>query len=186
MPSEVAYLSGVPVAPVVPVEAIATVKKPPSPRVSSQLEPFIADRNAGRPMRENTADAYRHHVRAFIDVLGDMPVDEVTYETATKLRDTLLKLPRNRNKKAGYRDLTVKQLLKLKVPDSEKWQGKTVSELMAALKTLFSWLKVKRLIEVNPFTGVIVATDSQSYASLTPTDLTTVLLASCIDLAPAL
>ena len=39
---------------------------------------------------------------------------------------------------------------------------------MAALKTLFNWLKVKRLIEVNPFDGVIVATDSQSYASLTP------------------
>jgi len=65
-------------------------------------------------------------------------------------------------------------MLKLDIPDSEKLQGRTVAELMAALKTLFNWLKVKRLIEVNPFDGVIVATDSQSYASLTPADLTTV------------
>ena len=125
-------------------------------------------------MRENTADAYRHHVRAFIDVLGDMPVDEVSYETATKLRDTLLKLPRNRNKKKAYRDLTVKQLLKLDIPDSDKLQGRTVGEIIAALKTLFNWLKVKRLIEINPFDGVMVAPDSQSYAILTPADLTKV------------
>jgi len=58
-------------------------------------------------MRENTANAYRHHVRAFIDVLSDLPVDEVSYETATKLRDTLLKLPKNRNKKAAYREADV-------------------------------------------------------------------------------
>ena len=85
-----------------------------------------------------------------------------------------VQLPRNRNKKKAYRDLTVKQLLKLKVRDSEKLQGRTVSELMAALKTLFSWLKGKRLVKVNPFDGVIVATDSQSYATLSPADLTTV------------
>ena len=88
-PSEPSYLSSVPVAPVDPAEPVASVKKPRGPRISSQLETFIADRNAGRPMRENTAAAYRQHVRAFIDVLGDLPVDEVSYETATKLRDTL-------------------------------------------------------------------------------------------------
>ena len=170
-PSEPSYLSG---APVVRVEPIASIVKPQGPRIKSQLEPFIDDRNAGRPMRENTADAYRGHVRAFTDVLGDLPVDEVSYETATQLRDTLLKLPKNRNKKKEYRDLTVKQLLKLDIPDSEKLQGRTVGEIIAALKTLFDWLKVKRLLEVNPFDGVIVASNSQSYASLSPTDLTTV------------
>ena len=82
-------------------------------------------------MRENTADAYRQHVRAFVDVLGDMPVDEVSYETATQLGDTLLRLPKNRNKKKKYCDLTVKQMLKLGIPDSDKLQGRTVSELMA-------------------------------------------------------
>ena len=50
--------------------------------------------------------------------------------------------------KKAYRDLTVKQMLKLNIPDSEKLQGRTVGELIAALKTLFDWLEVKRLIEV--------------------------------------
>ena len=70
------YHTGNPAAPVAPAKPAATLKKPRRPRISSQLEPFIADRNAGRPMRENTADAYRYHVRSFIDVLGDMPVDD--------------------------------------------------------------------------------------------------------------
>ena len=125
-------------------------------------------------MSENTADAYRQHVRAFVDVLGDMPVDQVSYETATTLRDKLLKLPKNRNKKPEYRDLTVKKLLKLDIPDSDKLQGRTVSEIIAALKTMFNWLQVKRLVTVNPFDGVIVATVSRSYASFTPADLTAI------------
>ena len=50
--------------------------------------------------------------------------------------------------KKAYRDLTVKQMLKLNIPDSEKLQGRTVGELIAALKTLFDWLEVNRLIEV--------------------------------------
>ena len=173
-PSEPSYLTDVTVVPAELAEPPAAIRKPRSPRISSQLEPFLSDRNAGRLMRENTADAYRQHVRAFIDVLGDLPVDEVSYETATTLRDKLLKLPKNRNKKPAYRDLTVKQMLRLKIPDSDKLQGRTVSEIIAALKTLFDWLKVKRLVTVNPFDGVIVATVSRSYANLTPADLTAI------------
>jgi hypothetical protein len=174
-PSEPSYLTASPVgAPVAPAEPAAAIRKPRGPRISSQLEPFLKDRNAGRPMRDNTADAYRQHVRPFVDVLGDLPVDEVSYATATKLRDTLLRLPKNRDKKKQYRDLTVKQMLRRDIPNSDKLQGRTVSEIIAALKTLFDWLKVKRLIEVNPFDGVIVATDSQSYASLSSADLTAV------------
>ena len=136
---------------------------PKGPRIRDVLEDFLEDHTSGRPIRENTVEGYRQHVRAFTDVLGDMPVATVTYHDARRLRDTLLKLPKNRNKAAAYRDNTVAEILTMEIPEGKCLQGRTVSEIVAALRTLFKWLLDTRKITHNPFDGLRVATDSKSY-----------------------
>lgn len=144
---------------------------PRGPLASTVLKPFLADRSAGRALRATTIEAYKGHMTAFTDVLGDIPVDAVSYDDVTRLRDTLLLMPKNRHRVARYRGLTADELVQLKVPQAERLQGRTVQEILAALRTVFQWLVVKKTITSNPFEGVLVATKSTPHALLTPNDI---------------
>ncbi|MEM8563242.1 MAG: site-specific integrase [Pseudomonadota bacterium] len=146
--------------------------QPPSgPPISEVVNEFLEDRSAGRKLAKTTKDGYRQHVQAFIDVLGDRRVDTVTYDDAKELRDTLLKLPKNRKKIRAYRDKAVSEILAMDIPEVERLQSKTVGEIIGHIKTIFTWLKQTGKLTQNPFEALKVAVTSQSYPPYEPDDL---------------
>ena len=142
-----------------------------SPRISEVVEGFLSDRARGRGIRPATADGYRQFVQAFIVVVGDMRVGEVSYDHATEFRDRLFSYPKNRNKSKSYRDKTEAELAAMTIPKDDCLNGHTINNHIGHLKVLFGWLESKRTIERNPFKGVAVAYSAESYAEYSAGDL---------------
>lgn len=142
-----------------------------SPRVSDVVEDFLSDRGRGRGLRDTTADGYRQFVQAFVAVMGDMRVGEVSYDHATEFRDRLFSYPKHRNKSKKYRDRTEAEPSAMKIPKDDCLHGHTISNHIGHLKVMFGWLESKRTIERNPFKGVEVAYGAESYAAYSADDL---------------
>lgn len=88
-------------------------------------------------------------------MFGDIPINAIDQEMAEYLRDVLIQLPPNRTRLSGWKNLSIKQILKKK---SEKTiSAKTVNTSLERISALFEWAKVRGVIPVNPFVGLKVA-----------------------------
>lgn len=143
--------------------------------MSEWLEPFIAARIKSKNIRANTQENYRQHASAFLFVIGDIAVADVSVEHAEQFRDTLLRLPTHRNKRLAYIGLSADVLVDLEVPENERPPGRTVSEHLTSMSTIFGWLKKhRRVVPENPFEEVATPHESKSYSEFEPEDLTAI------------
>lgn len=154
----------VPIAPIDPAAPVAVIT---TPLASEVVEPFLADKEAGKPISKGSIAAYRANMSTLVEILGDVPVGSITYDDVTRLRDTLLKLPKHRSRSERYKHLSLNELLALNVPQSETLSGRAVKETINSIKSVWKWLVIRGTVTLNPFAGVITATDSKSYKPFT-------------------
>jgi len=90
------------------------------------------------------------------EILGDPPIDEITYEMAEKIRDIIIQLPPNRSRSPEWRNLSIEAILKKK-PEHTVAQ-KTVNQYLIRTSSLFEWAVNRNIIQVNPFKGIKIKT----------------------------
>jgi len=156
-------------------EPQATATPPTTPdRISDNVDAFLADKQAGRPISDKTVQAYRDSIQLFIDVMGNRTASELTYKDGTEFRDKLSQLPANRKKKKLYRDKSITELLTLGVPSEDCLKSKTISDTIIYLKNYLSWLVKAGITKKNPFEGVTIDVTMKSYTAYTIDDLNTI------------
>lgn len=141
-------------------------------RFSEHLEAFLADKKSAKDtIKETTLDAYRANASLFVDVMGDRVISELTYRDCTDFRDQLTQIPTNRKKRKAYRDKSIPELIAMKLPRDECLKSKTISETLLNLKSYGDWLVKTDVIPKNPFDGVSIEVESESYEAYTVDDL---------------
>lgn len=126
-----------------------------TPLIDSIIEDFLSDHLAGKGIGKDAIEGYRTSIRDLQDVLGNVTVKSISYDDGCKFRDTLLKLPKNRNKLKQFKDLSIPEILQLSLPpEIERISGVTVAGRMTNCKTIFDWLVARRIIDQNPFSNI--------------------------------
>ncbi|MDP5217861.1 site-specific integrase [Ruegeria sp. 2205SS24-7] len=87
-------------------------------------------------------------------ITDDKPPALMTKADAQKVKDVLLRLPKNRNKAALTRDLTLDEMLELKGVDIIS--ARTVNAYMSAMQTFSKWAVDNGYATENYFTGMRV------------------------------
>ncbi len=98
---------------------------------------------------EKTLRGYKSHLDTFLDIIGDIPVNEITSKRAREAVATLKQLPPNRNKLSAYRSLSIAAIIELKPPKT--LSNTTVKLHINRAKALFGFGKDEQLCTLNPF-----------------------------------
>jgi hypothetical protein len=85
----------------------------------------------------------------FVEIIGDIPGERLSHESARKYKKVLMKLPPNMNKDKRYRDLSIKEILKLE--DVKPISTTTVNNHLAFVITFMNWTRKHGHITENYF-----------------------------------
>jgi integrase len=94
-----------------PIQISAPTPAAPAPQVklSSVIAQFTADHLQANRWQAKTRDDNAAMFRDFIEIVGDVSIDQLTKETIRQYRQAVRQLPPNRTKQVRYRELNIDQ-----------------------------------------------------------------------------
>ncbi|MCB2215677.1 MAG: site-specific integrase [Desulfobulbaceae bacterium] len=96
-----------------------------------------------------TLRGYASHLETILEIIGDVPINQINRETAREAIDTLERVPPNRNKMREYKDLTLAQVVALK--PEKVFSVTTVRLHVERAIALFDFAILERVTKYNPF-----------------------------------
>lgn len=133
-------------------QAAVRPPKAASPLVSELIAHYERDRQAAESWTPATRNENLAIYKLFVDIVGDLPVDDINEDRALTFIETLKKLPANMNKVAAYRGKTIAEIIDLHPkPISARTFNKYVERISSLFK--FAMSKPKYDLRYNPFSG---------------------------------
>jgi len=110
-------------------------------RLSTLLKEFIEESSSNWKKKSvaRTERSYSDAINLFIEVNDDCFASELTKMNVVKYKKVLFKLPSNRHKIARYKNLTIKQLNEMNIPDSDIISDTTKSNNISRVKSFLAW-----------------------------------------------
>jgi integrase len=114
---------------------------------------FAAERNLGNAWVPKTQTERADHLALLSEILGeDTDVLTITAADAQRVKDTLMRYPKNRRKNPLTRDLTLSQILQLQ--DVERLTVRTMNNYLQTYAPMFDWAKRNGFVTENHFDGI--------------------------------
>ncbi len=107
-----------------------------APLISEVFKGFM-DEHSGEKL--NTLAQKQSAINLWIEIHGDTLITDVTAPRAREFKKTLSQLPKNRDKAKVYRDKTLAELLKMKIPIADKMSVGTKNGYIGTLSTFMIW-----------------------------------------------
>lgn len=141
----------------VPAQPLAQPQSPPpaipspphkvGPLLSEALKKYEADKRANNEWKgERTARTVMDTLAQFVELVGDIPTDQLTAEKLADFKANLRRLPSSRKTSPKYRDKTLERLLTMEIPEEDRYAPDTISNLFSRIRSFLSWLKRYSLI----------------------------------------
>ena len=147
--------------------------------LSECIEEFIVEKKRGwrKPHSYiNEYKDYRPKLSLLTEILGDQPVSDITKADIVEYKNTLFRMPSNRNKKPIYLGRTIEQLREMDIPYQDLLSNTTVSNHFVKIASFLAWLSENDFAESNlssPLRRVIKKDrpDSELRSEFTHSDL---------------
>ena len=117
-------------------------------KVAKRHSPFFCDmfpkhieRMRENKRRERTINETIETYKDVIELLGNKPIGEYTKIDGRDFRNSLLKIPKNRKKVKRYRDKTLKEVMKLDIPPSDKMSFENQSKLISRMTSCWNFFE---------------------------------------------
>lgn len=135
-----------------PIEAEDTVGDP----LSKVIEAYIEEHKRG--WTEKTLTERRGAYSTFQEFIGkDVDIKTIDRRMISEFKTALLQLPPRRKVRAKYKHRTMKQLLKMSIPENDRLSPATVNDILSCIKSVFSHAAVNGLIDRDPAEGIKAA-----------------------------
>ena len=115
-------------------------------KVKSPSSPFFCDmfpkhikRMRENKRREQTIGETEQTYLDVIELLGNKPIGEYSIIDGRDFRTSLLKIPKNRKRVKRYRDKTLKEVLEMDIPQSDKMSFHNVTKLISRMSSLWNF-----------------------------------------------
>ena len=133
---------------------------------------YVAEMNPTGRWTEKTAEDYRSAFDLFIEIIGDVPVKSIGFDTIREYKNTLLRLPPYSRQYPKYKEKSFKEILEM---DFEKTLSvTTVNKKLKRISSLFNFAVKNGLMLTNPVPGMMIPNikrDEEYRAVCTPEDL---------------
>lgn len=125
---------------------------------------------------ESTERAAVSSLKLFLDVVGDIPANDINREIIKQYRDEIRWLPKNRNLKRAYRDKSFEELAEMEIPEADLPMRSTINKHLRRVKALLHFGNDADKIAVpgNPFYRILLIDDrrpSEKRAAYTTEEL---------------
>ena len=120
----------------------------PATPFSEVVEQYFNEVTHAGALAAKTKSEKQDALKLLGEITQQKPLSELTKADARKVKDTLLKLPKNRTKSAKTRDLTLDEMLQ--VEGVEVISARTVNAYISNMQSFFRWAvdKATRVAEV--------------------------------------
>jgi len=120
--------------------------------LSTLVEDYKRDRLAANKWTSKTQDENLAVYKLCIDIIGDLPLNEIGDEQALAYVETLKKLPANMNKMPAYRGKSISEIIML---NPAPMATRTINKSLERVSSLFKFAisKPKYGLQYNPFSG---------------------------------
>ena len=121
--------------------------------LSTNIKTFIDRKKVeGKSIKEIGSD---HKIlEEFVQIIGDIDFSAVTKREVSQYIDVQIKLPPNRKKSQGYRDLTIKEVIELNLSQKEIQTPQNINKRLSKLSVFGNWGVRQGLLLTNPFSGM--------------------------------
>lgn len=135
---------------------------------------FIEEKLRSNAWTDKTYITYKVIYQDLNEFIGSRGMRTISHQDAQTIKKSLQRLPSSRNKRAMYRGKTIKQVLKLNIPDNHLMSIKTINTRLSCYSELFKWGIKNGYVAVNIFDGLALK-DNRNVRDLrlpfTPQDL---------------
>ena len=122
------------------------------PKLSKVILKFVSEFMKADRWTEKTKSENEAVFDLFIKISGDVPINQYDHQAIRQYKDTLGKLPANRNKIEKYRDKTIEKIISM--PDVKPMAVNSVNKNIRRLSQLFKWAVQNGYIERNIVEGM--------------------------------
>ena len=110
-------------------------------KISEAMNLFIDERKLNWKHNSDSELTYRKEVLTILlELFGDIPTSILTKQHAIQYKTVILNYPKNRRKNPKFRKLSIDQILKLQIDQTEKLHDRTKSSYLQKLSSFFDWL----------------------------------------------
>lgn len=153
---DISLRSPVPHIPFAPAHPTPPAPRLPKPKMLEKvIEDFLRENMLMGKWTEKTGIEITNSLKMFREVLGNVPIREIDRKRMVDYTEQLSRLPANMHKKVAYRDKTVHQMLKMKVPDP--MSTASVNKYLSRANSLLIWTMRQGFIDRNPADGLNIA-----------------------------
>ena len=122
------------------------------PKLSKVILKFVSEFMKADRWTEKTKSENEAVFDLFIKISGDVPINQYDHQAIRQYKETLGKLPANRNKIEKYRDKTIEKIISM--PDVKPMAVNSVNKNIRRLSQLFKWAVQNGYIERNIVEGM--------------------------------
>ena len=122
---------------------------------------FERKRIEGKKIKEIESD--KRIVEEFIEIVGDIDFSTITKKEVSHYIDVQTKLPPNRKKSPKYRDLSINEVMKLKLSQKEIQTPQNINKRITKLSVFGNWGVRQGLLITNPFSGMKFSVKKQPH-----------------------
>ncbi len=130
---------------------------PPSPAVglsvSKLIEKFIAFK---KPVWTSLKSRQENefNLGLFVDIMGDMKLAKIDYETIEAYRDKLSQLPANHTRFKKYKTKTAQELIAMPETEKDMPKAENTNKHLGFFSTMLSFAVQRQFMTYNPATGI--------------------------------
>ena len=111
-------------------------------KISELIEEYLIERrnllDKGN-ITEKTHDEYENSLKFFLEIVGDKRISQIGHSDGRQFRETLQKLPPNRNSNNLYKFKSVQEILDMNLPISKTINARTINQNY--IQKCSSWMK---------------------------------------------
>ena len=122
------------------------------PKLSKVILKFVSEFMKADRWTEKTKSENEAVFDLFIKISGDVPINQYDHQAIRQYKETLGKLPANRNKIEKYRDKTIDKIISM--PDVKPMAVNSVNKNRRKLGQIFKWTVQNGYIERNIVEGM--------------------------------
>jgi integrase len=125
-----------------PIDVINNIRSATTNETSplfSKMYPKHLERMRENKRRERTIDETEVFYKDVIELLGDKPIGDYTKIDGRDFRNSLLKTPKNWKRIKKYRDKTIKEVLELDIPPSDKMSFDNQTKLISRMTSCWNF-----------------------------------------------
>jgi len=122
------------------------------PKLTQIIPKFIGEFETSGRWTQKTKSENEAVLNLFLEIVGDLPIDSYDHQVIRSYKETLQRLPANKNKIKKYKDRSIEQILAL--PDVKPMAVNSINKNIRRLSQLFKWAAHNGYLQRNIVEGM--------------------------------